>query len=104
MPDYKVKTKPKKGAPLSAAQKQAVASGTYKRLEPTSGKKVKDFLNKKMDFSVGESKYGGTKTPVKTALKSFVGKGQSGAGGSGYCPTGTKNCKTAYSKSSKKTK
>lgn len=104
MPEYKVKTKPKKGAPLSAAQKQAVAEGTYKRLESTGKEKVKKFLNQKVGVSVGESKYGATKTPIKSTLKSFVGMGQAGAGGAGYCPKGTKNCKTAYSRSAKKTK
>jgi hypothetical protein len=93
---YKVKTKPKKGAPLSAAQKQAVASGTYERKVEPAGKKVAKFINRNFDAHIGESKYGRSATPLKTNLKSRFG--------SNYCPTGTKSCKTAYSKSSKKTK
>jgi len=107
---YKVKAKPKKGAPLSAAQKQAVESGTFERKVETAGSKIKKNLysgvgatskspREKLTYNKvsKESNYAGTKSSGKTVKAK-------GAGGAGYCPTGTRNCKTAYSRSAKQTR
>jgi hypothetical protein len=110
MPDYKVKTKPKKGAPLSAAQKQAIESGTFERKVEKVGTNIKKAFYSGVGASSKEprqkliakpiskeSNYKGTKTTGKTVRAG-------GAGGAGYCPTGTRNCKTAYSRSAKQTR
>jgi len=102
------KNKPKKGQPLSAQQKQAVASGTYERKVEPIGSKIKKRLSsgvgatskaprEKLTYNKvsKESNYSGTKMVGKTVKAK-------GAGGLGYCPKGTKNCKTAYGKHSKK--
>jgi hypothetical protein len=85
---YKVKAKPKKGAPLSAAQKQAVESGTFERKRETVG----SIIKRKNSLGLGYSR---STKPSKGSVSPRV------VGGAGYCPKGTKNCKTAYGKYSK---
>ena len=85
---YKVKTKPKKGQPLSSAQKKAVEQGTFERKVETVVSKIKQ----KNALGLGYSR--STKPSKKSVTPRVVG-------GAGYCPKGTKNCKTAYGKYSK---
>jgi hypothetical protein len=102
---YRVKSKPKKGQPLSAAQKKAVEQGTFQRKVETPMSKVKTNLwsgygatskepKDKLIKGQPKNQYKGTKTTGKTVKAR-------GAGGIGFCPTGTKNCKTAYGKYSR---
>lgn len=110
MPDskYKTKSKPKKGQPLSSAQKQAVEQGTFERKVETVGSKIQ-----KRNFSgVGasskatkqklitkpiskESNYKGTKSSGNTVRAKGAGTL------AGHCISGTKKCKTAYGKYSR---
>lgn len=103
---YKIKSKPKKGQPLSAAQKKAVEQGTFQRkVETVSSKIKKNFYSgvgasskaTKQKLIAGQPKnqYTGTKVTGKTVRAK-------GAGAlAGHCPSGTRNCKTAYGKYSR---
>jgi hypothetical protein len=105
---YKVKTKPKKGQPLSAAQKQSVEQGTFERKVQPVGYKVKQrnasgvgatskatrekLISKPISK---ESNYRGTKSSEKTVRAKGAGTL------AGHCISGTKKCKTAYGKYSR---
>jgi hypothetical protein len=102
---YKVKTKPKKGQPLSAAQKQSVEQGTFERKVQPVGYKVKQrnasgvgatskATREKLVYNKVKSDYRPTK-PSGSTVKA------KGAGGVGFCPKGSKNCKAAYGKHAK---
>lgn len=103
---YRVKSKPKRGQPLSAAQKQAVEQGTFQRKAETAISKIKKKFysgvgatskanKQKLVAAQPKNQYKGTKVTGKTVRAK-------GAGASaGHCPSGTRNCKTAYGKYSR---
>lgn len=102
---YKIKSKPKKGQPLSAAQKKAVEQGTFQRKVETVGSKIKNNLysgvgatSKSPKEKLTYNKVKGDYRPTKQSGKTVRAKG---AAGLGFCPSGTRNCKTAYGKYSR---